>query len=155
MLLAETVTNNNNIDLKKKTVGDQEYALIQKVRDQYFCYIVNPYGFNVKLSLTLLCAIPGSVSNGHVILKRFMLVSPKLQGWIYLKANEARALRPLILMDPLQGPGRGPSVVFTLSYVFEKFAKVRYFTYNQLSIIEVCQEDINRNITSMLFFWIL
>jgi len=54
MLLAGTFTN-NSIDLKNKSsIGDQEYALIQKVQDQYFCYIVNPYGFNIKLSLTLL-----------------------------------------------------------------------------------------------------
>jgi len=36
MLLAETFTN-NNINLKKEnSIGDQEYALIQKVQDQYF-----------------------------------------------------------------------------------------------------------------------
>jgi len=49
MLLAGTVTNNNNIDLKKEnSIGDQEYALSQKIQDHYFYYIVNPYGFNVK-----------------------------------------------------------------------------------------------------------
>lgn len=119
-------STNNNIDLKKEnSIWDQEYALIQKVQDQYFCYIVNLYGFNVKVSSTVLCAVPGSVlsSNGH-ILKRFMLVLPKLQGWIYCEANESWAL------GPLQGPGKGPSNVFILSYVFEKF------THNQFT--EVC-----------------
>jgi hypothetical protein len=89
MLVTGTVTN-NNIDLKEENIiDDQEYALIQKVQDQYFGYIVNPHGFNVKVSSTLLCAVPGTMSNGHVILKHFMLVVPKLQGWIYLKTNEA------------------------------------------------------------------
>jgi len=44
-------------------------------------------------------------------------------------------------MGPVQSPGGSPSNVFILSFVFEKFAKVRYFTHNQLSIIEVCQAD--------------
>jgi len=50
MLLAGTVTN--NIDLKKEnSIGDQEYALTQKVQDHYFCYSVNPYVFNVKFDI--------------------------------------------------------------------------------------------------------
>jgi hypothetical protein len=56
MLLAGTVTN-NNIDLKKEnSIGDQEYVLTQKVQNLYFCYVVNPYGFSVRLSLvSFLC----------------------------------------------------------------------------------------------------
>jgi hypothetical protein len=74
MLLAGTVTN-NNIDLKKEnSIGDQEYALIQKVQDKYFCYIVNPYVFNVKWTYNF---------------KAFYAGFPEAPGWIYLKANEA------------------------------------------------------------------
>jgi hypothetical protein len=46
---------------------------------------------------------------------------------------------PVTGTNPFQGSERGPSNAFTLSYVFEKFSKVRYFNYNRLSIIDVCQ----------------
>jgi len=64
--------------------------------------------------------------------------SPR-QERIYREANE-EASGPLTCTGPIQGPGNGAGTVFTLSQLFEKFAKVRYLNHNRLSIIEVCQE---------------
>ena len=45
----------------------------------------------------------------------------------------------LKLQGPLRGPGRGPSSVFTWSYIFKKFAEVTYFNHNRSTIIDVRQ----------------
>ena len=55
--------------------------------------------------------------NGQVL-----RILPQYQVRIYREANEAYASGPLTGTGPSQGPGRGPTIVFTL-FVFVKFAK--------------------------------
>jgi hypothetical protein len=43
----------------------------------------------------------------------------------------------LKLWGPFQGPGRGPSNVFTWSYIFVKFAKLKCFNHNRFSLLSL------------------
>jgi hypothetical protein len=43
----------------------------------------------------------------------------------------------LKLQSLFQGPERGPSNVFTWSYIFVKFAKVKYCNHNQFSLLSL------------------
>jgi hypothetical protein len=62
----------------------------------------------------------------------FMLLTSLLHS---SSGADEEASGPLTYMGPIEGP----SIVFTLSYIFENFAKVKCFNHSRLIIIEVCQ----------------
>jgi hypothetical protein len=43
----------------------------------------------------------------------------------------------LKLQSPFQGPGRGPSNVFTWSYIFVTFEKAKYCNHNRFSLLSL------------------
>jgi hypothetical protein len=49
-------------------------------------------------------------------------------GGLTVKLIKLLVSGPLTCPGPFQGPGRGPGNVFTRSYVFAKFAKVKDLT---------------------------
>ena len=55
----------------------------------------------------------------------------------------------LKLQGPFQGLGRGPSNVFTWSYVLVKFAKVRYFNHNHFSLLSLPTVSSHPNFPSV------
>jgi hypothetical protein len=55
----------------------------------------------------------------------------------FIKGGFTVKLMKLKLQGPFQGTGRGPRHVFIWSYVFVKFAKVKYFNHNQFNLLSL------------------
>jgi hypothetical protein len=53
---------------------------------------------------------------------------------------------PSLALAPSKALARALLICVTLSYVFEKFSKVRYLKHNRLSIMEICQAVINKQL---------
>jgi len=54
--------------------------------------------------------------------------------WYTLWGGFTMTIMKFKLQGPFQGPEWGPSNVFTFSYVFEDFSKIRYFDHDRLII---------------------
>lgn len=79
--------------------------------------------FSLYLTLSRICA---RSCIHHLMTKRLKHVNEGLRHW-------GRTTTELMQIK-LQGPRRGPSNVFTWSYVFVKFAKVGYFNCHYLTL---------------------